>query len=139
MRRRVGSARVWKVSSCVGMYIQYSAYTGRVKPRAELKKSDGRDLLIQGSSTIYPPLLAAGLIDRLILMTFPVLLGNGKCIFDGSQKPGAFKLVDHFVSNTGVMFATYEPAGKVPTGTFETKEPSEAELTRREKWAREEA
>src|SRR5258707_77984 len=35
MRRRVGSARVWKVSSCVGMYIQYSAYTGRVKPLAD--------------------------------------------------------------------------------------------------------
>ena len=106
---------------------------------AELKKSDGRDLLIQGSSTIYPPLLAAGLIDRLILMTFPVLLGEGKRIFDGSQKPGALKLVDHFVSNTGVVFATYEPAGEVPIGSFETKEPSEAELKRREKWAREEA
>ncbi len=38
-----------------------------------------------------------------------------------------------------VVFATYEPAGEVPIGTFETKEPSEAELDRREKWAREEA
>ena len=44
----------------------------------ELKKSEGRDLLIQGSSTLYPPLLSAGLIDRLIVMTFPVLLGRGK-------------------------------------------------------------
>jgi dihydrofolate reductase len=106
---------------------------------AELKKSDGRDLLIQGSSTIYLPLLAAGLIDRLILMTFPVLLGKGKRIFDGSEKPGALKLVDHFVSDKGVVFTTYEPAGEVPTGSFETKEPSEAELKRREKWAQEEA
>ena len=39
----------------------------------------------------------------------------------------------------GVVIATYEPAGDVPTGTFETKEPSEAELERREKWAREDA
>jgi dihydrofolate reductase len=106
---------------------------------AELKKSDGRDLLIQGSSTIYLPLLAAGLIDRLILMTFPVLLGEGKRIFDGSEKPGALELVDHFVSDKGVVFTTYEPAGEVPTGSFETKEPSEAELERREKWAQEEA
>lgn len=105
----------------------------------ELKKSAGRDLLIQGSSTIYLPLLAAGLIDRLILMTFPVVLGTGKRIFDGSQKPGALKLVDHFVSDSGVVFATYEPAGEVPTGSFETKAPSEAELARREKWAREDA
>ncbi|MES2136750.1 MAG: dihydrofolate reductase family protein [Pseudomonadota bacterium] len=106
---------------------------------AELKRSEGRDLLIQGSSTLYVPLLAAGLIDSLMLMTFPVLLGQGKRIFDGSEQPGALKLVDHFVSKTGVVTATYEPAGEVPTGTFVTKPPSEAELKRRETWAREEA
>jgi dihydrofolate reductase len=100
---------------------------------AELKRSGGRDLLIQGSSTIYPPLLAAGLIDRLILMTFPVLLGEGKKIFDGSERPGALKLVDHFVSDKGVVFTTYEPAGEVPIGSFAMAEPSEAEIERREK------
>jgi dihydrofolate reductase len=100
---------------------------------AELKRSDGRDLLIQGSSTLYVPLLAAGLIDRLILMTFPVLLGEGKRIFDGSQTPGALKLVDHSVSNNGVVFLTYEPGGEVPTGSFATQQPSEAELERRGK------
>jgi len=101
----------------------------------ELKKSEGRDLLIQGSSTLYVPLLSAGLIDRLVLMTFPVLLGEGKRIFDGSEEPGALKLTEHFVSNKGVILATYEPAGDVRTGSFETKDPSEAELKRREKWA----
>ena len=97
----------------------------------KLKPSDGRDLLIQGSSTLYVPLLAAGLIDRLVIMTFPVVLGRGKRIFDGSQTPGALKLVDHSVSNKGVIFTSYEPAGEVPIGTFATKEPSEAELRRR--------
>ena len=102
-----------------------------------LKQTDGRDLLIQGSSTLYPPLLSAGLIDRLMLMTFPILLGEGKSIFDGTVAPSGLKLVDSFVSGKGVVTATYEPAGEVPTGTFETKEPSEAELERRKKWARE--
>ena len=106
---------------------------------AELKQSEGRDLLIQGSSSLYVPLLAAGLIDKLILMTFPVVLGQGKRIFDGSQRPGALRMVDHCVSNAGVTFASYEPAGEVPTGSFETKPPSEAELKRRKKWALEEA
>jgi dihydrofolate reductase len=106
---------------------------------AELKHSEGRDLLIQGSSTLYPPLLSAGLIDRLVLMTFPVLLGRGKSIFDGTQAAGRLKLTDHFVSDTGVTFATYEPAGEVPTGTFENKEPSDAELKRRQTWAHENA
>jgi len=105
----------------------------------ELKRSEGRDLLIQGSSTLYAPLISAGLIDRLVLMTFPVVLGEGKSIFDGSLKPSGLKLVDSFVSGTGVVTAIYEPAGDVKTGTFETKEPSEAELERREKWAREDA
>ena len=100
---------------------------------ADLKKSEGRDLLIQGSSTLYVPLLNAGLIDRLVLMTFPVLLGKGKRIFDGSEKPGALKLADSFVSPTGVVTTIYEPAGEVRTGSFETKPPSEAEVERREK------
>jgi dihydrofolate reductase len=100
---------------------------------AELKRHDGRDLLIQGSSTLYPPLLSARLIDRLMVMTFPVVLGQGKSIFDGSEKAGTLKLVDHFVSNTGVVIATYEPAGEVQTGTFESRPPSEAEMERRAK------
>ena len=104
-----------------------------------LKNSEGRDLLIQGSSKLYPPLVSAGLIDRLMLMIFPVLLGQGKRIFDASQKPSELKLVDGFVSGTGVVTATYEPAGEVRTGTFATKEPSKAELELREKMAREEA
>jgi dihydrofolate reductase len=106
---------------------------------ADLKQSKGRDLLIQGSSTLYGPLLSAGLIDALVLITFPVLLGRGKSIFDGSQRPGRLKMIDRFVSDTGVSFTTYEPAGEVPIGSFAAKEPSEAELERREKWAKEEA
>jgi dihydrofolate reductase len=100
---------------------------------AGLKKTEGRALLIQGSSTLYPPLLSAKLIDRLMLMTFPILLGEGKSIFDGSEKAGTMKLVDHFVTNAGVVMTTYEPAGEVQTGSFETKSPSEAEMERRAK------
>lgn len=106
---------------------------------AGLKLTKGRDLLIQGSSTLYVPLLAAGLIDKLVLITFPVVLGRGKRIFDGSQQPGALKLVESFVSPKGVVVAAYEPNGEVPTGSFVTRDPSEAELERREKWLREDA
>jgi hypothetical protein len=79
------------------------------------------------------PLLAAGLIDRLIIMIFPVVLGEGKRIFDGSQMPEALNLVNHSVSAKGVVFLAYEPGGEVPTGTFATKDPSEEELERRAK------
>jgi dihydrofolate reductase len=100
---------------------------------AELKKTQGRDLLIQGSSTLYPPLISARLIDRLVLMTFPVVLGAGKRIFSGFERGSRMKLVDHFISPTGVVIASYEPSGEVPTGTFESKEPSRTELERRQK------
>ena len=100
-----------------------------------LKQTEGRDLLIQGSSTLYPPLVSAGLIDRLVLMTFPVLLGRGKKIFDGSQKPSGLELIDSFVSSSGVVTTIYQPAGEVQTGTFATKEPSKDEIDLREKIA----
>jgi len=100
---------------------------------AELKRSEGRDLLIQGSSTLYPPLISARLIDRLILMRFPIVLGRGKRIFNGSERPGALKLLDHAVSDKGVVFTSFEPAGEVQTGAFATKEPSPAELELRQK------
>jgi dihydrofolate reductase len=98
-----------------------------------LKHGDGPDLLIHGSGGLYPDLLARGLVDRLFLMTFPVILGRGKRLFQEGGPSGALKLVDSKVSTTGVVIASYEPAGLVRTGSFATKEPSEAELARREK------
>jgi dihydrofolate reductase len=62
-----------------------------------LKQTEGRDLLIQGSSTLYPPLLSARLIDRLILRIFPVVNGHCKRIIDASEVTGALKLLDHAV------------------------------------------
>ena len=88
---------------------------------AKLKQTQGRDLLIQGSSTLYAPLLKAGLIDRLVTMVFPVILGSGKSIFDGSSGAGALKLVNHTISDKGVAFLEYEPAGEVPIGSFATE------------------
>lgn len=104
---------------------------------ARVKASEGPDLLIQGSTKLYPALLEARLIDRLFLMTFPVVLGGGKRLFADGVKSGAMKLVKSTVSTTGVIVATYEPAGPVQTGSFATREPSALEIARREKMARE--
>jgi dihydrofolate reductase len=85
---------------------------------ATLKQEDGPDLLIQGSSMIYPMLLAAGLLDRLVLYTFPIVLGSGKRLFSQGTPAATLKLVDHQVSTGGTIIATYEPAGPVETGSF---------------------
>ena len=81
---------------------------------AALKQGDGPDLLIQGSGTIYAALLAAGLIDRLTVMTFPVMLGGGKRLFGDGVPAGLLTMVDHRVTAQGTVIATYEPAGPLP-------------------------
>lgn len=106
---------------------------------AKLKHSDGPDLIVQGSTELYPALLGAGLIDRLWLVTMPVILGKGKRPFGDASAPMGWKLVDHRIASTGAIIAVYEPAGAVAVGDFGSEIPSEAELARREKWAREEA
>ena len=83
-----------------------------------LRQGEGPDLLIQGSSEIYPGLLAAGLLDRLVLYTFPIVLGHGKRLFGEGASPRTLNLVDHKVSPGGTVIATYEPAGPVETGSF---------------------
>ncbi len=98
---------------------------------AGLKRGEGPDLIIQGSGTLYPPLLGRGLIDRLILMTFPVIVGSGKRLFGDGTAPAAMRMVEHQVTSRGNIVAAYEPDGPLETGSFATKEPSAAEMERR--------
>lgn len=98
---------------------------------AALKRSDGPDLLIQGSSELYPDLLKAKLIDRFFVMIFPVLLGQGKKPFPVGIPASALKLTSQKLSSTGVIIAHYEPAGDVQYGSFALEPPTEAELARR--------
>ena len=88
---------------------------GSVAAVQVLKQSDGPDLLIQGSSTLYPLLLAAGLIDELVLMTFPVVLGTGKRLFGDGAPPGAWRLLGGQTGAKGVIVTRWAPAGPVPT------------------------
>lgn len=95
-----------------------------------LKESDGPDLLIQGSSTLYPPLLAAGLIDELVLMIHPVVLGTGKRLFHVGTPSGALRLLDHQVGTKGVIVTRWAPAGPVPTVNHPHPSTSAAEAER---------
>lgn len=100
---------------------------------AELKRSDGPDLIIQGSSTLYPALLEAGLLDRLTTLTYPLVLGGGKRLFGAGTPARSLKLVRHSVSPNGTIIAHYEPGGAVRTGSFLTIEPSEREKARQQR------
>lgn len=103
---------------------------------ARFKASDGPDLVIQGSSTIYPALLAAGLIDRLSLIIYPVTLGTGKRLFGEGTPAGALKMVDHKVTAKGTVIATFEPGGAIPAeGDFPPPSTSAAEAERQRRMA----
>ena len=97
---------------------------------AALKQEDGPDLMIWGSSTIYPQLLAAGLLDRLMLMIYPVTLGNGKRLFGDGTPTRALKMIDHKVTSAGTIIATYEPDGPVPTEPPASPQPIDSKRER---------
>jgi dihydrofolate reductase len=103
---------------------------GSIEELRAIKEGEGPDLLIQGSSTIYPALIAAGLLDQLTLMTFPVVLGGGKRIFDGHMPAKALRLVEHKVTPAGAIIATYEPGAAIEHGWAGPQSNSEREQAR---------
>ncbi len=62
-------------------------------------------------------LLAGDLVDDLVLMIHPVVLGTGKKLFAAGAAPRAFTLREGVVSSNGVFLAHYVKSGDVQTGT----------------------
>jgi dihydrofolate reductase len=74
-----------------------------------VKAEEGADIVLWGSSTLSPQLLDANLIDRLQLLTCPIVLGKGKRLFGNTSHQVALKLMKCEATSTGVIIATYEP------------------------------
>jgi dihydrofolate reductase len=74
---------------------------------AGLKREDGDDLYVIGSSELAQTLMEHGLVDELRVMIDPLLVGGGKRIFrdDGARRP--LRLVEGKVTTTGAILATY--------------------------------
>jgi dihydrofolate reductase len=88
-----------------------------------LKQQLGAHLLTQGSGELVRQLLAAGLVDELRLMTFPVVLGQGKRLFDDNAQASAFTLERSTSTPQGVLISRYVRSGEVRTGSFTEAEP----------------
>lgn len=76
----------------------------------ELKTSDGPELHVWGSSKLLQTLIAADLIDEHRIWVFPVLLGEGKRLFENGVPPRGFTLVGTRSTPSGVIANTYRPA-----------------------------
>jgi dihydrofolate reductase len=83
----------------------------------KLKDSEGGELKVIGSGKLAQTLFKHGLVDEMLLMTFPITLGTGKRLFAEGTIPAAFEMTDSLVTKNGVIFASYKRAGEVKTGT----------------------
>ncbi len=84
----------------------------------KLKDEDGPNLHVYGSGNLLQTLFKNDLVDEFWLKIFPITLGQGKRLFAGGTIPAAFKLKDSKVSPSGIIFANYERADEVKTGSF---------------------
>jgi dihydrofolate reductase len=96
---------------------QPSVFLKNVEDIKRVKEGEGGALQVIGSGNLAQTLFTHDLVDELRLMTFPITLGVGKRLFGEGTIPAAFTMKEHLVATNGVIYASYERAGEVKTGT----------------------
>jgi dihydrofolate reductase len=80
----------------------------------QLKASDGPALHVWGSSELLQTLIGADFVDEYRTWIFPVVLGEGKRLFENGVPPRGLTLVDTRSTPSGVLVNTYHPVGLLP-------------------------
>ena len=75
-----------------------------------LKTIDGPAIHVWGSSELLQTLIPAELIDEYRLWVFPVVLGEGKRLFEDGVRPFELSLVQSASTPQGVLINTYRSA-----------------------------
>ena len=78
------------------------------KEISALRERKGGDVSVMGSATLVRSLLAADLVDELMLMIEPIVLGGGKTIFPNDGEARSFQLISTATASTGVQICRYE-------------------------------
>lgn len=76
---------------------------------ARLKANHDRTLVIFGSGVLVRSLMQRQLVDGMLLMIHPLVLGQGHRLFDGAAL-ARFKLRSAEASDAGVMVVEYAVA-----------------------------
>ena len=79
----------------------------------KLKSTDGPDLVLTGSISLTSLLLDAGLVDDVVLITYPVLLGRGKRLLSDSFDARKLEFVSTMSTPTGVLLNAYRYLGSL--------------------------
>jgi len=74
-----------------------------------LKQQPGGDLFIFGSANLAASLTRQGLIDEYRLMLNPVVLGDGRPLFDELDERLSLRLIKTKVFASGNVLLTYQP------------------------------
>ena len=77
---------------------------------SRLKQQPGKNIGTAGSPTLVRSLLQDGLLDELMLMIHPVVVGSGKRLFKEGDALKRMKLAYSKTTQTGVLILTYQPA-----------------------------
>lgn len=93
-----------------------------VREVAALKERLEGELQIHGSGNLARSLMAHGLVDEYRLLTYPVILGGGKRLFDDGAVPTALERTGGRTTSTGVAIGTYRAAGRPGHGSFDLEE-----------------
>jgi len=80
-----------------------------------IKSQKGRDIVLWGSSTLTSMLLEHGLVDEVLLVVYPVLLGTGKRFFAAGTPPRAFEHVSSQSFPSGIVLLAYTVDGPLKT------------------------
>src|SRR5947207_4386201 len=78
----------------------------------ELKAKPGGELQVHGSGNLVRWLLADQLVDEIVLLVCPVVVGQGTRLFPGSGPDAALDLVESRSTPKGVTIQVYRPAGR---------------------------
>lgn len=84
---------------------------------ADLKDRTDGEILVQGSRDLIRTLQRAELVDEYRLLVFPVVLGQGKRLFGEGTTPAGLKLTGSTTTGSGIVYSTYEWAGKPSYGS----------------------
>jgi dihydrofolate reductase len=77
----------------------------------EVKTSSSGEMQVHGSATLIRALFAAGLIDEMILLVVPVVLGQGMRLFPSDGPDATLEVIRSHTDAKGVGVHVYRPAG----------------------------
>ena len=78
----------------------------------ELKAKPAGELQVHGSGKLVRWLLDNQLVDEMILLTYPVIIGQGTRLFPDTGPDAALDLVESRPTPKGLTIQVYRPAGR---------------------------